>query len=49
MLELDQEIDAELGIDSIKRMEILTHFEDKLETLHIQLTTIGNIWVRVSP
>ena len=38
MLELDQEIDAELGIDSIKRMEILTHFEDKLETLHIQLT-----------
>ena len=38
MLELDQEIDAELGIDSIKRMEILTHFEDKLETCHIQLT-----------
>ncbi|MFP4446042.1 MAG: SDR family NAD(P)-dependent oxidoreductase [Desulfosudaceae bacterium] len=38
MLEPDQEIDADLGIDSIKRMEILTHFESKLDGLGIRLT-----------
>ena len=38
MLEPDQEIDADLGIDSIKRMEILTHFESELDGLGIRLT-----------
>ncbi|MDY6823095.1 MAG: SDR family NAD(P)-dependent oxidoreductase [Thermodesulfobacteriota bacterium] len=37
MLETDQEIDADLGIDSIKRMQILEHFEAELETLHMKL------------
>ncbi len=41
MLELDQEIDAELGIDSIKRMEVLAHFEEKLAEHHIQMTDAG--------
>ena len=38
MLEPNQEIEADLGIDSIKRMEILTYFESKLEKFHVTLS-----------
>ncbi|MCF8035298.1 MAG: SDR family NAD(P)-dependent oxidoreductase [Desulfobacteraceae bacterium] len=38
MLEPDQEIEADLGIDSIKRMQILEHLEAELETHSIRLS-----------
>ena len=38
MLDPGQEIVGDLGIDSIKRMQILAHFEARLENLRIDLT-----------
>ncbi|MDY6905217.1 MAG: SDR family NAD(P)-dependent oxidoreductase [Thermodesulfobacteriota bacterium] len=38
MLEPEQEIDADLGIDSIKRMQILEHMESDFEAYDIKLS-----------
>ena len=43
MLELDMEIDSDLGIDSIKRVEILSALEEQLEALpEIQSEQLGS-------
>lgn len=56
MLNLDQQLEADLGIDSIKRVEILSALEEKLPTLPAidpetagTLKTLGQIITHIGP
>ncbi len=56
MLNLDQQLEADLGIDSIKRVEILSALEEKLPTLPAidpetagTLKTLGQIIAHIGP
>ncbi|MGD8251400.1 MAG: SDR family NAD(P)-dependent oxidoreductase [Desulfobacterales bacterium] len=55
MLNLDMDIEADLGIDSIKRVEILSAIEEKLPHLQgvspeelVEMSTLGQIAARLS-